>query len=75
MSTIFATAAPTPRALAPDQLAAAAARAGATDIVVEPDPIVAIERALERAAMVCVAGSIFLVGPIRDALERRGRPS
>jgi len=75
MSTIFATAAPTPRALAADQLAGAAARAGATDVVIEPDPMTAIERALESAAMVCVAGSIFLVGPIREALEQRARPS
>jgi dihydrofolate synthase/folylpolyglutamate synthase len=75
MSTVFATAAPTPRALAPDQLAAAAARAGAREVVIEPDPMTAVARALEQAPLACVAGSIFLVGPIREALEQRARQS
>ena len=70
-SSVFATAAPTPRALAPDLLAAAALRVGASTAVVEPDPLVAVDRALESSATVCVAGSIFLAGPVREALARR----
>jgi len=71
VSSIIATAAPTPRAIPPDDLARHLRAAGAHDVTVEPDPSRAIERALEIAPMVCVAGSIFLVGAVRDGLKRR----
>lgn len=38
---------------------------------VEPDPRTAIDRAFEHGALVCVAGSIYLAGRVRDDLERR----
>jgi dihydrofolate synthase/folylpolyglutamate synthase len=71
VSRVIATAAPTPRARPADELAGYLRDAGATDVVVEPDASRAIERALERASTVCVAGSIFLVGAVRDGLMRR----
>jgi dihydrofolate synthase/folylpolyglutamate synthase len=71
VSSIIATAAPTPRAIPPDDLARHLRAAGARDVAVEPDPSRAIERALEMSPMVCVAGSIFLVGAVRDGLKRR----
>ena len=37
----------------------------------EPDPVIAVEEALARGSTVCVAGSIFLVGAVRDTLKRR----
>ena len=40
-------------------------------MVTEPDPEQAIDRALRTADTVCVAGSIFLVGAVRDSLRRR----
>ena len=71
VSTVTATAAPTPRARTPEDLAAHLREAGATDVSIEPDPARAIDRALETSPMVCVAGSIFLVGAVRDGLMRR----
>jgi dihydrofolate synthase/folylpolyglutamate synthase len=71
VSTVIATAAPTPRAIPPDDLARHLRAAGARDVTVEPDAARAIDRALEKAPMVCVAGSIFLVGAVRDGLLRR----
>jgi hypothetical protein len=35
------------------------------------DPMAALEQALARHDVVCVAGSIFLAGAVRDALMRR----
>jgi hypothetical protein len=37
----------------------------------EPDPVRAVARAWEDAPLACVAGSIFLVGAVRDALYPR----
>jgi dihydrofolate synthase/folylpolyglutamate synthase len=71
VSSIIATAAPTPRAIGPEELARHLRAAGARDVTVEPDASRAIERALERAPLVVVAGSIFLVGAVRDGLRRR----
>jgi dihydrofolate synthase / folylpolyglutamate synthase len=70
-SSIVATEAPTPRAvpaadLARRVLAVDPARAVHT----EADPLRAVEWALERARDVCVAGSIFLAGAVRDGLKR-----
>ena len=71
VSPVTATAAPTPRAIPPDDLARHLRAAGAGDVAVEPDAARAIDRALEKAPMVCVAGSIFLVGAVRDGLKQR----
>ena len=76
VSSIIATAAPTPRAMAPDDLATRArARVAHVDTLLdvraEGDPLLAVERALARSDTVCVAGSIFLAGTLRDALKRR----
>ena len=79
VSSIIATAAPTPRAMAPEELAerirarhtdpAGALRA--IDVRSERDPLRAVALALARDDTVCVAGSIVLAGAVRDALERR----
>jgi dihydrofolate synthase/folylpolyglutamate synthase len=71
VSSVIATAAPTPRAIPADDLARHLRAAGATDVLAEPDAERAIERALERAPLVLVAGSIFLAGAVRDGLRRR----
>jgi dihydrofolate synthase/folylpolyglutamate synthase len=71
VSTVTATAAPTPRAIPADDLARYLRTAGARDVAVEPDAAKAIDRALENAPLVCVAGSIFLVGAVRDGLRQR----
>jgi dihydrofolate synthase / folylpolyglutamate synthase len=71
VSRVIATAAPTPRARPADDLALHLRQAGATDVLVEPDAERAIDRALEMAPTICVAGSIFLVGAVRDGLIRR----
>jgi dihydrofolate synthase/folylpolyglutamate synthase len=71
VSSVTATAAPTPRAIPPEDLARHLRAAGAVEVVVEPDPARAIDVALEHAPVVCVAGSIFLVGAVRDGLKRR----
>jgi dihydrofolate synthase/folylpolyglutamate synthase len=71
VSSVIATAAPTPRAIPADDLARHLRAAGATDVVVEADAERAIDRALERAPLVLVAGSIFLAGAVRDGLKRR----
>jgi dihydrofolate synthase/folylpolyglutamate synthase len=76
-SRVMATSAPTPRALPADELAtrvrAAADRLGLTHLTVdvEEDPLQALDRALASADLVCVAGSIFLVGPLRERLLSR----
>jgi dihydrofolate synthase/folylpolyglutamate synthase len=71
VSQVIATAAPTTRARPADDLAAHLREAGAGSVIVEPDPERAIDRALAIAPAVCVAGSIFLVGAVRDGLIRR----
>jgi dihydrofolate synthase/folylpolyglutamate synthase len=77
-SHVIATAADTPRALPAEELAtrvrAAAERLGlgtTLTIDVEADPLLAVDRALATADLVCVAGSIFLVGPLREQLRSR----
>lgn len=72
-STVIATAADTKRAMPAQELAA---RAAALDpgkaIRACGDVLTAMKAALEESPVVCVAGSIFLAGAVRDALERRG---
>jgi len=64
------TTAPTPRAMAADSIAELARRLH-TRVEIEPDPYEAVARACRSSAsLVVVAGSIFLVGPIRERLAR-----
>jgi len=66
---IVCTTAPSPRAMPAAELAAVVGGLGSRADVV-PDPIVAVARACERGKPVVVAGSIFLIGPVREWLER-----
>ena len=66
--TICTTAA-SPRAMAAADVAAAA-RATHARVEVEADPDAALTRALEPGGTVVVAGSIFLIGPLRERLGR-----
>ena len=72
-SMVVATAAHTGRALPPAELAA---RASALDprkqVRVVAEASAALDAALGESPLVCVAGSLFLVGEVRDTLERRG---
>ena len=66
---LICTTAPTARALTPDELADVARAQGfAVDVV--DAPIAAIERALDTPRPVVVAGSIFLIGAVRERLRR-----
>lgn len=67
VSQVIATAAPTPRALPATELAL---RIGPPAEAIA-DPMQAIDRALQHADTVCVAGSIFLAGAVRDPLRAR----
>src|SRR5688572_12991611 len=72
VSSVVATAAPTPRAIPARDLAARIAAMGiGLPVRIEPNPSSAVEQALASSATVCVAGSIFVVGAVRDALRRR----
>jgi folylpolyglutamate synthase/dihydropteroate synthase len=71
VSHVIATAAPTPRARPAEDLAAYVRDAGVTQIIIEPDADRAVDRALELSPTVCVAGSIFLVGAVRNGLIHR----
>jgi dihydrofolate synthase/folylpolyglutamate synthase len=76
VSSVVVTQAPTWRALPAADLAARVVRLAPPSLAresvrVEPDPERAIEQALASAATVCVAGSIFLAGAVRDGLRRR----
>ena len=65
---VTVTAPDTSRAADPTALAEEIQRLSPDHVVhVEPEPHLAVRRALERAPLVCVAGSIFLVGAIRGA--------
>jgi dihydrofolate synthase/folylpolyglutamate synthase len=67
-ATVVATSVDVPRAMAAAELAARwrVGRPGPT--VVEADPVVAVERALDRPGPVVVAGSLYLVGAARAHL-------
>jgi dihydrofolate synthase/folylpolyglutamate synthase len=72
VSSVVATAAPTPRAIPARELAARISGMGArVPVRIDPDPSSAVEQALAASSTVCVAGSIFVVGAVRDALRRR----
>jgi dihydrofolate synthase/folylpolyglutamate synthase len=73
---IVATEAPSPRAMPADELAARVAalqrRSGrAVSVSAVAEPAQAVEEALDRNETVCIAGSIFLAGAVRDALKQR----
>jgi dihydrofolate synthase/folylpolyglutamate synthase len=74
-SDVFATLAPSPRATPLDELVrlVAGIRPLSSDggLYAVADPIDAVEQALGRHAVVCVAGSIFLAGAVRSALIGR----
>jgi dihydrofolate synthase / folylpolyglutamate synthase len=71
---VIVTQADTPRASEPDALAEACARVGppGLDLAVAPDPWAAVRAALGHPDPVVIAGSIFLIGPLRAALLERG---
>ena len=72
VSSVVATAADTPRALPARELAGRLVSCGAPAAVrAEPDPVAAVEQAIAMGNTVCVAGSVFLIGAVRDALRRR----
>ena len=73
VSSVIATAAPTPRAMPAAELARASARSRRAAGRARRNliPIRRHRAALERAETVCVAGSIFLAGAVRDALRQR----
>jgi dihydrofolate synthase/folylpolyglutamate synthase len=69
-SAMIMTEAPTPRAQTAAELAAVARRlAPDARVEVEPAPRRALARAWKRCPLVCVAGSIFLVGDLLGSLE------
>jgi dihydrofolate synthase/folylpolyglutamate synthase len=61
--------APNARAMAADTLAALASEAG-LDAEAVAAPVEAVTRACETGRLVVVAGSIFLIGPVREWLAR-----
>ena len=67
--TILCTTAPNPRAAPARDLAQRAAALGARAAVVE-DPIAAVQEGCAAGRTVVVAGSIFLIGPVRAWLAR-----
>jgi dihydrofolate synthase/folylpolyglutamate synthase len=67
---LICTTAPTPRAAAADELAALARHSyPALTIESVPEPAEALTRARALGPRVVVAGSIFLIGPLRDILR------
>ena len=68
---IICTRAPTPRAASAEELAAIARTAG-PDGTVEAiaDPAGALDRACSLRSRAVAAGSIFLIGPLRDILRK-----
>jgi len=75
-SAVIATRAPSPRAIPEGELARHIVDLQTElgrDIAVSTiaDPVAAVAEALDRSRVVCVAGSIFLAGAVRDALNRR----
>jgi dihydrofolate synthase/folylpolyglutamate synthase len=61
--------APSPRAIAADELAALARGLGLRAEAIA-DPVEAVTRACAEGRPVVVAGSIFLIGPVREWLAR-----
>ena len=75
-SSVIATAADTRRALSADELAARVTALDPTRAVrAYGDVLTAINAALDDSRTVCVAGSIFLAGAVRERLLALPRPS
>jgi folylpolyglutamate synthase/dihydropteroate synthase len=72
---IYATLAPSPRATPLEHLVELVSEIRPESrehgVFAIADPMAALEQALARHDVVCVAGSIFLAGAVRDALMRR----
>jgi len=66
---VICTTAPTPRAMAADELAGHARSLG-FDVQIVTDPFEAVEEGCRCDRLVVVAGSIFLIGPVRERLRR-----
>jgi dihydrofolate synthase/folylpolyglutamate synthase len=66
---IICTTAPTPRAMPADEVAAHA-QGLAPDVLSVTDPFEAVEEGCRCGRLVVVAGSIFLIGPVRERLRR-----
>lgn len=66
---VICTSAPTPRAMSADELAGYARGLG-IDVQIVTDPFEAVEEACRCDHQVVVAGSIFLIGPVRERLRR-----
>jgi folylpolyglutamate synthase/dihydropteroate synthase len=69
VDSIVCTAAPNPRATAAAELARIAAGLGLRAETID-DPIAAVRHACGGGRTVVVAGSIFLIGPVREWLAR-----
>jgi dihydrofolate synthase/folylpolyglutamate synthase len=69
VSRVICTTAANPRALTAGELAAIAERTGLHADAV-PDPVMALADACGCGGLVVVAGSIFLIGPVRERLRR-----
>ena len=69
-ATVIATSVDAARAMPADELAARWRRSTSriAEVVVEPDPIAALDRARRRGGPTVVAGSLYLVGAIRGHL-------
>jgi folylpolyglutamate synthase/dihydropteroate synthase len=59
------------RYFAPSLAARIASARANVPVRAEPNPIVAVEEAIAAGQTVCVTGSIYLVGAVRDRLRRR----
>jgi folylpolyglutamate synthase/dihydropteroate synthase len=69
VTSVVCATAPNARALSADALAALASEAGISAEAVS-DPVEAVRRACGSGRLVVVAGSIFLIGPVREWLAR-----
>jgi dihydrofolate synthase/folylpolyglutamate synthase len=65
--TIVCTTAPSPRAMSAAELVETAHALGLDAIAID-DPLAAVERACAASRRVVVAGSIFLIGAVRERL-------
>jgi dihydrofolate synthase/folylpolyglutamate synthase len=69
-ATVICTTAPSPRAATATELAElVAATPGRASIEIVEEPALALARARELSTRVVAAGSIFLIGPLRDILR------
>ena len=72
VSSVVTTAARAARAIPADELAARIKTTWPSlPVRAEPNPIHAIEQAFSSSSLVCVSGSLLVVGEVRDGLRRR----